>query len=445
MFADIHGAFIAVVSVTVVLGIMIFVHEYGHFVAAKICGVRVDVFSLGFGTRLWGFKRGDTDYRISALPFGGYVRMAGDNPLEERTGQPYEFLSQPRWKRFFIAVAGPAMNVLLAFFIFWGIFWLGGIPTPTFLRQAPVVAAVVQPTSISNGVQPGDIILSINGVKTPTWRKAEAAVADVEPGERLTVVVKRNGSEQTLYVKAPAKVDPDELLGFPFVPPVADEIVIGYPAEKAGLKSGDIFVSIDGKPVVTWSQMVDVVRHSGGRPLNIVVRRGTSEIPFTVTPIQGMDADGQSVWQIGMSGKIDSDYDRLPFFESASQAGAATVAGCRQIVDVLAGLFTGKVSVRQLQGVVGIARESGRAAERGPEDLLTLMAVISLNLGLLNLLPIPILDGGHVLLLAIEGLIRRELSISFKERFVQVGLVFLLGITAFVMYSDILKIFQGHH
>ncbi|HTV60487.1 MAG TPA: RIP metalloprotease RseP [Verrucomicrobiae bacterium] len=443
--ADIHSAFIAVVSVTVVLGIMIFVHEWGHFVAAKICGVRVDVFSLGFGSRIWGVKRGDTDYRISALPLGGYVRMAGDNPLEERTGARYEFLSQPRWNRFFIAVAGPAMNLLLAFFIFWGIFWLGGIPTPTFLRQAPVVAAVVPHSTVSAGVEPGDRILSVNGVKTPSWTKANTQIADVKPGDHLTLVVQRNGADQTLQLTVPAKVDVYELLGYPLVPPVADEIAIGYPAEKAGLKSGDVFVSLDGQPVITWPQMVDEVRESDGHPLKFVVRRGSAEIPVTVAPIRGMDPDGQMVWQIGISAKLTSDYDRLSFLESAPQAALATVAGCRQIGDVLGGLFTGKVSVRQLQGVVGIARESERAAERGPEDLLTLMAVISLNLGLLNLLPIPILDGGHVLLLAIEGLLHRDLSIAFKERFVQVGLVFLLGIFGFVMYSDILKLIQSHH
>ncbi|HEY7825537.1 MAG TPA: site-2 protease family protein, partial [Candidatus Acidoferrales bacterium] len=172
---------VALITVTVGLGVMIFLHEWGHFIAAKLCGVRVDVFSLGFGTRLWGFKRGDTDYRLSALPFGGYVRMAGDNPLEERTGAAYEFLSQPRWKRFLIAVAGPFMNILLTFVLFWGIFWFAGVPTPGYLRQAPVVAALPQYAPVMPGLASGDRIVSVNGVATSSWNKANEAAAKVAP------------------------------------------------------------------------------------------------------------------------------------------------------------------------------------------------------------------------------------------------------------------------
>ena len=437
---------IALISVTVGLGVMIFLHEWGHFVAAKLCGVRVDVFSLGFGTRIWGFKRGDTDYRLSALPLGGYVRMAGDNPLEERTGEAYEFLSQPRWKRFLIAIAGPFMNILLTFILFWGIFWFAGVPTPGYLRQSPVVAALPQYAPVIPGLAVGDRIVSVNGVATPSWNKANAAAAKVPPGGKIQLVISRNGVDQTLAGTFSQKSDIYSLLGYPMVPPVIDEIAIGFPADRAGLKSGDTFIAIDGKPVATWPVLVDAVHHSGGEPIAFTVRRGTQDIPITVTPTKGMDpVDGQMVWQVGVQPRTKDDYENQNFTESVADAGLSTVNGTAQILDVLGGLLTGKVSVRQLQGVVGIARESGRAAKRGPMDLITLMAVLSLNLGILNLLPIPILDGGHVLLLAVEGLLRRDLSIAVKERFVQVGLVFLLGIFAFVMYSDILKIFQSHH
>jgi regulator of sigma E protease len=441
---NIQNAVIAIFSVTIVLGIMIFVHEWGHFIAAKLAGVRVEIFSLGFGLRLFGVKRGDTDYRISALPFGGYVRMAGDNPVEERTGAPDEFLSKPRWVRVLIAVAGPAMNILLAFLIFWAIFWLVGVPTPTYLRQAPEVVAVPQGAAAVSGIQPDDHIVEVNGVNTPTWERVLAEVSKAKPGDTVSITVLRNGAQNSFSAKVPAKPDVFALVGYPAMPPIVDEVAIGFPAEKAGLKPGDVIVSMNGKPVVTWPQLVEGVHKSGGQPVQFVIRRDGTDIPLTITPMQGMDSEGGSVWQIGVSPRTRDDYQRQGFVVSAKDAGIATVSGMRQIADVLAGLFTGRVSIRELQGVVGIARESGRAAKGGPLRLIELMAIISLNLGLLNLLPIPILDGGHVLLLAIEGLMRRDLSIVVKERFVQVGLVFLLGIFAFVMYSDILKLIQHH-
>src|ERR1700726_464332 len=444
--ANFQNSLIAILSVSVVLGIMIFVHEWGHFIAAKLLGVRVDVFSFGFGTRLAGVKRGDTDYRISALPFGGYVRMAGDNPSEERTGADYEFLSKSRWARFLIAIAGPVMNVILAFLIFWGIFWFAGVPTPSYLREPADVAAIPQYSAAPSAIQAGDRILSVNGVQTPSWAKVSTALNTVKPGDTLTFTVLRNGAQKTLgeTVAQNPKVDGSDLVGYPALPVIADEIGIGTPAEKAGLQPGDAFVSVNGRPIATWIQLVDAVHNSDGHAVQFVVRRKASEIPFSIEPQKGMGADGQPVWQIGVLPKAKDDFQKQSFGDSIKDAGFATSNGVRQIVDVLGGLFTGKVSVRQLQGVVGIARESGRAAKRGFLDLVLLMAVISLNLGLLNLLPIPILDGGHVLLLAIEGTLRRALSLAVKERFVQVGLVFLLGIFAFVMYSDILKLIQSH-
>src|ERR1700678_254088 len=418
-----HNFLVDLVTVTIVLGIMIFVHEWGHFMAAKLCGVRVDVFSLGFGPRLFGVKRGDTDYRLSALPFGGYVRMAGDNPLEERTGAGYEFLSRPRWQRAIIAIAGPVMNFLLALVILWGIFWRVGIPSPVYEHQSADVVAV--PLSMpGTGLQAGDRIVAVNSVPTPTWKKVYSEVEKAKPGSFVTLTVQRNNASQSVTVNIPEHLTSfDNLLGYASLPPVIAEVDGGTPADRAGMKPGDAIIAMNGKPVVTWQQLVDGVHSSGGHSIQFQIRRSGEQLTLDFTPMQGTDLDGQPVWQAAV---------------------ASPVSGIRQIGQVLVGLFSGKVSIRQLAGPVGIARISGEAAKRGLPTLLEFMAVISLNLGLLNLLPIPILDGGHILLLAIEGILRRDLSLAVKERFVQVGLVFLLGIFAFVMYSDILKAVQSH-
>jgi regulator of sigma E protease len=428
----------------IVLGILVLLHEWGHFIAAKLCGVRVDVFSIGFGPRLWGVKRGDTDYRISALPLGGYVRMAGDNPVEERTGAAYEFLSRPRWQRCLIAIAGPAMNVLLTFVVFLGIFWRVGIPTPEYARQPADVVAVPHDASPA-GVQPGDRIVQVNGANTPTWRSVLTQVENAKPGDQVAAVVARNGANKSLALTMPQDSSSDDLFGYPAMQPVLDEVGAGTPADKAGMQSGDLITSIDGMPVVTWPQLVDRVHSSDGHEIHFVVQRDGKEISLAVTPAKTMDPDGDMVWAVGVSSVSKDFYERESFVASLKNSATSTENAVKQIRNVLGGLASGKVSVRDLQGVIGIARASGQAAKRGPLDLVFLAAVISLNLGVLNLLPIPILDGGHVLMLAIEGIMRRDLSIAFKERFVQVGLVFLLGLFAFVMYSDIMRIVQGHH
>lgn len=434
------GFLTALISVTIVLGVMILVHEWGHFIVAKAFGVRVDIFSIGFGPRIWGWKREPTDYRISALPLGGYVKMAGDNPLEERTGAPDEFLSKTRWQRVVIAIAGPAMNVILALLIFWGIFWLQGIPYPVYLKQPAVVAAAPAGTP----VMAGDQIVEVNGVKTPTWDNVFTEAAKAKPDSELNIVVRRAGMTTPLMVHVPQQPANSNFLGYPPVEAKIDEVAPGTPAAKAGLKAGDLIVAMDGKPVKAWGQLVDQVHSSDGQTIDFLVHRDDQQFSLPIKPAQVPNPDGQLVWQIGVAPSLKELHQRQDFVASAKDAYNATIAGLSQIVVVLGGLFDGRVSMRELMGPVGIARASGEAAKRGATSLLELMAVISLNLGLLNLLPIPILDGGHVLMLAIESVLRRDLSVAFKERFVQVGLVFLLGIFAFVMYSDILRLIQAH-
>ena len=311
------------------------------------------------------------------------------------------------------------------------------------LQPADVVA--VPSTAIpGTGVQTGDRIVKVNGINTPSWESVYTQVEKAAPNSTLSVVVSRAGVEQTFSIPVShAASATDSGLGFPPVAPVTDEVGPGTPAEKAGMKEGDRIVSIDGTKVVAWQQLVERVRNSDGRSLHFVVQRDGKDVALDIAPIHQMaPPDGQMMWQIGVLPKTDETYEHQGIVQAATDGFSETVALGKLIGSIFTGLFRGRVSVRDLAGPVGIVQMSGQAAKRGPMTLLRWIAYISLDLGLLNLLPIPILDGGHVLLLAIEGTLRRDLSITVKERFVQVGLVFLLGLFAFVMYSDILRLVQ---
>jgi len=429
-----------------VLSILVLLHELGHFIAAKLCRVRVDVFSIGFPPKIWGIKYGDTDYRLSALLFGGYVKMAGENPVEERSGAPYEFLSKTRWQRFFIAIAGPLANILVTFAIFWGIYSFAGMPTDAYLQHPPDVAAVPQNYDTGTQVRPGDRILSVDGVATPTWGKVESRIEKAKPGTSVSVVVLRDGAQQTLTIKAAENQSAiDAMVGYPLVPPLIEEVESGSPAQKSGLQPGDLIVSVNHEPVVTWMRLVDLVRGSGGQTIRFVVHRGEKDVPLEITPVHTMTADGEMAWQIGAGVKSQEVFEHQGIIASFKDAGVETYMYARLMGEIFTGLFKGKLSVRELAGPVGIVQMSGQAAKNGPISLLTLMAYISLDLALVNLIPIPIFDGGHILMLAVEGSLGRDLSIAFKERLLQVGLVLILGLFAFVMYNDILRIVSQVH
>ncbi|HWG57969.1 MAG TPA: RIP metalloprotease RseP [Candidatus Acidoferrales bacterium] len=428
----------------IVLGVLVLLHEWGHFIVAKWCGVRVEVFSVGFGPRIWGKKKGNTDYRLSALPLGGYVRMAGDNPVEERSGAPDEFLSRPRWQRFLVVIAGPIVNIVLAFLILWGVYAGFGVPFDAYLDQAPTVAAV--PQGATTAVQPGDRILKVGGTATPTWGTVLSVLAKAGPNSSVSLDIERGGAQQTLTAKIPSgQSTADGVTGYPEIPCVIERVEPGYPAKNAGMQPGDQILSLNGQAIVTWPQMVDGIQRSAGAPVHFVVRRDGKEVPLEITPKQSLDPDnGQMTWVIGASRPTKNVYHTEGFSAAIKDAAAKTVSFAQSDKDVIVWLFRGKLSiVHDLAGPVGIVQFSGQAAQQGPAIFLVWMAFISLDLGLLNLLPIPLLDGGHVLMFAIEGTLRRDLSIAFKERFVQVGIVFILALFAIVMYGDILRAFQS--
>lgn len=435
-----------VVAVVIVLGIMILIHEWGHFIAAKSFGVRVEIFSIGFGPRLWGRRRGDTDYRLSALPLGGYVKMAGDNPVEERVGAADEFLSRPRWQRAIIAVAGPTMNVLLSILLIAGLFMVG-MPQRVYEDEPVVVAGVLKDSPAEKaGIRAGDRVVEFNGVSDPTWNEALTELLLTTGSAELPVVVERQGRRMSFTVKgAPLRGGGDEflLLGFPQEPVVVGRVNPGQPADRAGLQRNDQIVAINGEPLLGSIQFASRIQELAGQPAELQVRRGSEEVRLQIRPVYGDPGDGVKRWSIGIGFGQRSVFKSYPVTEAVPRAVWFNVRMTREILLVVARLFQGKVSIKQLEGPVGIARQSGQAVKQGPVAFVLLMAVISLNLGILNLLPIPILDGGHILLLSVEGLLRRDLSVAIKERFVQVGLVFLLVIFAIVMYNDVLKTLPG--
>ena len=430
---------VTILSVSVVLGIMVLVHEWGHFIVAKAFGVRVEIFSIGFGPRLWGRKRGDTDYRISGLPLGGYVKMAGDNPLEERKGDPDEFLSKPRWQRALIAVAGPAMNIILSIIIIAGIY-MHGSQMPAYLDQ-PMVLAGVSPDSTAQkaGLAAGDRVVKINGVSNPTWEQAVKELESTLPGHSLSLVVDRKG--QQVSVTLPITQSLEDMFGYPPSRLIIGSVSPGMPAERAGLMPGDEVLKVNGNPLASGSEFPSLVGKSQGSPLDLEIRRGNQTMHIVVQPQQVGVKNGVAQWQIGVGLQVgELVMRRLPFGAAISESITMNTMMARQVAFVVVELFRGNISLKQLEGPLGIARESGRAARQGASELLKLMAMIGVNLAILNLLPIPPLDGGHILLLFIEGSIRRDLSIRVKERFVTVSMVFLLLVFAIVMYNDVLRL-----
>lgn len=429
-------------AMIVLLGLMILVHEWGHFVVARLFKVRVDVFSIGFGPRLWGWRRGPTDYRISVLPLGGYVKMAGDNPVEERAGAPDEFLSKPRWQRALIALAGPTMNLVAAVVII-ALLMMTGLPQPVYESRPAVVAEVIANSPAARaGVRPGDRVVEVSGVKDPTWGKLLLEMQLASIFGEVELVVERDGQRFPVRLSA-ADLRQHEFSwgGLPEDDVVVGPVAEGQPAAAAGLQPGDTIRAVNGVPVRHREAFVARVQEAGGAPLELTVARGEQTLRLRIQPYRADPGDGGGErWLMGFRFGQRTEVQSFGAGESLQRAVWFNVRMTRTILLVVGNLFRGRISIKQLEGPVRIAQEAGRAAEAGLANFFFLMAIISLNLGILNLLPIPILDGGHLLLLAVEGTIRRDLSVKVKERFVQAGLVFLLVIFAIVMYNDVLKV-----
>lgn len=441
-------------ALVLVLSVLVVVHEFGHFAVAKFFKFPVEVFSIGFGKRLFGRKVNGTDYRVSAIPLGGYVRVIGLGPdestLAEGTSSTAPVAVGKRWQRALILVAGPLMNFVLALVLYSAVFVVG-IKVSAYQLQPPVIA-VVEPKSPASteGFLPGDRIVSINGQETPRWRDAEYLFA-LNARERLTVEVDRNGIGKFLHVtpRPVGKNDEGDVGLYPdvgrTVRPRLDTVAAGGPAALAHLKPGDVIDTVGGQPVrggptEPFDQFVAAIARNAPGPIAIGYERDGKRETTSVKPRKDGDA-----WKIdvGIGADLPQVLEKFPLRQSTIEAWRRMRTDLRATISVLGRLFRGRASMKTMSGPLDIAKFSGQAARTGAVPLVALMAAISLQLGIFNLIPIPVLDGGHLFLLGLEGLARRDFSLRAKERILQLGFVMILVLVCIILYNDLAKNLAG--
>jgi regulator of sigma E protease len=428
---------LTVLAFLFVLGVLIFVHELGHFLMARRIGVKVLTFSLGFGPKLVNVKRGDTEYCISAIPLGGYVKMAGENPEDTRTGAPDEFLSKGKWQRFQVLVMGPVMNLVLAIVVMAVVLYQGA-PVPAY-EQQPVVVGTFADNSVGQkaGLKPGDRIVTIDGKPVENWEqylymiggKAKRTVA-------IGYVRDNRASELMVVPDGQGKYEMGDIGIQPVVHPEVVEAYPNQPAAEAGLKKGDAIIGINAEHNISYEKMLATIKGSEGKPLEFLIRRAGVEQKITITPRM---TNGQMLIGAQLRAYETRTVEPGPL-DALKLSLDKNWEWTRMIVQTLAGLITRETSVKQLMGPVAIADLSGSAAQAGWIPLFSLMAMISLNLGLLNLMPIPVLDGGHIFILGLEGLARRDFSMKVKEKMLLAGFALLLTLMVTVIYNDLMRI-----
>ncbi len=416
------------------LGIIIFVHEAGHLIAAKYFNVRTLTFSLGFGKRLWGFQRGETDYRVSLVPLGGYVQLGGEDPGEVGD-DPREFLNKPRWQRIIVYLAGPVMNVVLAILLVATVFMVG-IEVVGSPDTPPVVGTVVEGSPAeAAGLVPGDRITSVFGREVSRWEDVRFEFL-TSPELAIPIGYERDGasfSTEVTPIKVP-KYGVGDAGVFPKMLPRILALAPGDPAERAGFEAGDEVRKLDGRVVANTDDFVAYVSERAGQTLEVEVQRGDEILTLGVVP-----EDKGGVGRIGVNiGAVA--YERYGPIESLSRSVAFNYQITVRTFQVLGKIFTGSLEAKSaLSGPIEIAAMSGAAARSGFHNLLYLMGIISISIAILNLLPVPVLDGGQIFILLIESLRRRDLSLRFKERVNQVGFLMIVMLMIVVLYFDLVK------
>jgi regulator of sigma E protease len=453
---DILGNLRTIGAFLVMLGLVVFVHEFGHFAVAKLLRMRVFVFSFGFGRRLLGFKWGDTDCRLSLLPLGGYVRLEGEpeDPLTEsgddpsletraladgtlvQVANPDYFTNRPRWQRIAVYVAGPLMNAVLTIAIL-SVFFMIGFRVAASYYDQPVVGVVnAGSPAEAAGVRPGDRILSVDGQEVENWESIQYVVL-IRPDARFKVRIRRADGDHEFEVRSQAVMGKDKIqlgdLGWSPLVRVGELSKDGA-ATAAGLQIDDGLLAMGGEAIKDFGQFRELIQASGGKPLELKVWRADTPITLEVTPRQ---TPGGYLLGIGEKTVLK----HFGPVRSIREATARTWTMTRQALDTLGRLATGKLSPKALSGPIGIAKASGEAAKEGPFQYFLTVAFISLQVGLLNLiLPFIPFDGGHLALLVTESVMRRDLSARARDWVMNAGFGFVVLLIAVVFYSDLSKI-----
>jgi regulator of sigma E protease len=437
----------------VLIGVMINIHELGHFWAARFFDVKVEAFSFGFGPRLFGFRRGETDYRFSLLPIGGYVKMAGElagdgNPSSSGsafTDDPRSLPAKPRWQRLIIAFAGPFMNIVLAVAVLTGLYMVKFQKVAEADDQAVIGHVMPDSPAAKAGIQDGDRIVAMDGKKNPTWE--DVGMEEVTSAYRpMHLTVDRHGKEYNTTVVPTL----NERLGVGFAgwdergEIQLGQVEPGYPADKAGLRKGDLLVAVNGQPLHSQIKFQEITKNSDGKPIDIEYERAGQKHSVTVQPVFAK-IDGPARWMIGVvpQQKLDFITTRLSFPDALSESVRQNEKGGMLMFEFLKGVVQRRMSAKNLSGPIGIAQLSGDAAREGPSVFFMLMATVSLQLAIINLLPIPIMDGGVIVMLLVEMVMRRDLSLNVKEAVFKLGFVTIVVILAFAIYNDISKIIPG--
>ncbi len=424
-----------ILAFIIVFGILVFVHEFGHFFMAKLVGIRVEVFSFGYGKRLFGFKKGDTDYRVSLIPMGGYVKFPGEEVYEkEREVEPGDFMAAKRWQRLLTIVMGPVMNILLAIVLVAAINMVGA-PVPVYQSQTPVIGWI-EPDSPAErtDLQIDDEILSIDSQRTKTWSDVEMAVG-TKPKRTINLEVKRGGDIFNVELLTEGKTIHE--MGYAgFFGKILTEVkmlVPDAPAEKAGLKPGDVILEIDGRPAY-YFQFVEMIQPNPNVELNFRIQRGEDILDIPVTPRLKGD-----IGEIGIRQVIEFKEESLGFFAAFNQSIKSNVRLTFLVINFIKDLVTGEATARQLGGPIEIASLSYTALRMGLLAMMSWIALISLQLGIINLFPIPVLDGGQILVISLEGIFRRDFSPKVKQIVMQIGFAIFIVLIVFVILNDVAK------